>query len=183
MRPSGIKIDSPRVQKRALRAVALIELIKGIFVLLMGLCALLLVHQDIWLIAESVLALLHINPDRHWALVFLDFADNVTDARLWAAAQIAFAYTALRFTEAYGLWRGRAWAEWVAFVSGTLLLPFEIRELQRGVTLLRSAIFVGNVVIVLYMLHLLRSGYRQRRRGSMSIDQEESHQKPRSEPQ
>jgi uncharacterized membrane protein (DUF2068 family) len=171
MRPSGIKIDSPPVQKKALRAVALIELIKGIFVLLMGLCALLLVHQDIWLIAESLLALLRINPDRHLALVFLDFADNVTDARLWAAARIAFAYAALRFIEAYGLWRGRAWAEWVAVVSGTLLLPLEIRELQRGVTLLRSAIFVGNLMIVLYMLHLLRYGYRQRRRHSMSTGQ------------
>lgn len=151
-----------RRQRQALRAVALIEFVKGVFVLLMGLCALLLVHQDVWLVAESLLALLHINPDRHYAQVFLDFADNVTDARLWAAARIAFAYSALRFAEAYGLWKARAWAEWVACVSGTLLLPFEVRELMRGVTLLRSGLFLGNLAIVLYMLYLLRSGYRER---------------------
>jgi len=42
----------------------------------------------------------------------------------------------------------RAWAEWVAFISGTLLLPLEIRELLRGVTLLRSGLFLGNLAIV-----------------------------------
>ena len=152
---------SHRRQRQALRAVAFAEFIKGFFVLLMGLCALLLVRQDVWLIAESLLALLHINPDRHLAMVFLDYADNVTDARLWAAARIAFAYASLRFAEAYGLWKARAWAEWVACVSGALLLPFEIRELMRRVTLLRSALFVGNLAIVLYMLYVLRSRYRE----------------------
>ncbi len=145
-------------QRRILRAVASVELIKGIFVLLVGLIAILLVHQDAWLLAESLLAKLHISTDRHSAQLFLDFADDLTDARLWAAARLAFAYSVLRFVEAYGLWRQRTWAEWVAFGSGTLLIPLEIRELLRGVTLLRSAVFVGNLIIVFYMLYLLRCG-------------------------
>jgi uncharacterized membrane protein (DUF2068 family) len=160
-----------RHQRQAIRVVALIEFVKGVFVLLMGLCALLLVHQDIWLVAESRLALLHISTDRHFALVFLDYADSVTDARLWAAARIAFAYSALRFAEAYGLWRERAWVEWVACVSGTLLLPFEVRELLRGVTLLRSGLFLGNITIVLFMLYVLRSGYRERHPNAASASE------------
>jgi uncharacterized membrane protein (DUF2068 family) len=128
----------------------------------MGLCALLLVHHDVWLMAGRLLELLHINTDRHFAQVFLDFADKVTDARLWAAARIAFAYSALRFTEAYGLWKARPWAEWVAFISGTLLLPLEVRELFRGVTVLRSVMFVGNLAIVCYMFYLLRASHRQK---------------------
>ena len=133
MRSVALHSELSSRQRQALRAVASIEFIKGVFVLLMGLCALLLVRQDVWLIAESLLALLHVNTDRHFALVFLDFADNITDARLWAAARLAFAYSALRFAEAYGLWNDRAWAEWVACISGTLLLPLEVRELLRGV--------------------------------------------------
>jgi uncharacterized membrane protein (DUF2068 family) len=147
-------------QRRILRLVASFEFIKGVFVLLIGLSAILLVHKDAWVIAESLLALLHISTDRHSAQLFLDFADDITDARLWAAARLAFAYSALRFAEAYGLWKQRTWAEWVAFGSGTLLIPLEIRELIRGVTLLRSAVFVGNLAIVCYMLYLLRSGRR-----------------------
>jgi uncharacterized membrane protein (DUF2068 family) len=155
-------------QRRVLRAVATFELCKGLFVLLMGICALLLVHKDLWLYAESLLALFHVNTDRRIAQMFLDFADNITDARLWAAARIAFAYAALRFTEGYGLWKERTWAEWVAFVSGFLLLPLEIRELLRGVTLVRSAMLLGNIAIVLYMLYVIVSNRREREAKSLA---------------
>jgi uncharacterized membrane protein (DUF2068 family) len=168
MGPPHAKPDPHRRQRRVLRAVASFEFAKGIFVVLMGFCALALVHKDVWLIAESLLAIFHVNTDRHSAQVFLDFADNVTDARLWAAARIAFAYAALRFTEAYGLWRERTWAEWIAFVSGALLLPLEIRELLRGLTVLRVAVFLGNLGVVLYMLFVIVTNRRERRNALLS---------------
>jgi uncharacterized membrane protein (DUF2068 family) len=142
--------------------VASFEFTKGVFVLLIGLSALLLVHQDLWVIAESLLALFRISTDRHSAQVFLDFADNMTDSRLWTAAWIAFAYSALRFTEAYGLWRERVWAEWVAFISGTLFLPVEVDGLLRGITIWRSLIFVGNLGVVFFMFYLIRAGQQRR---------------------
>lgn len=162
MPESGTPIDHHRGQRRVLKAVAVLEFSKGVFVVAMGVCALALVHKDVWLIAESLLALLHISTDHRWAQIFLDFADSVTDARLWAAARVAFAYALLRFTEAYGLWRERTWAEWVAFVSGTLLLPWEVRELFRGITFWRCALLIGNVAIVLYMLYVIFENRRER---------------------
>jgi len=161
------KIDLHRAQRNLLRVVASFEFTKGLFVLLIGLSAILLVHKDAWWIAESLLALLHISTDRHSAQLFLDFADRLTDARLWMAAQLAFAYSVLRFAEAYGLWKQRTWAEWLAFVSGTLFLPLEIRGLMRGITVLRSTVLVANLGIVLYMFFLLRAE-RQRRRARQS---------------
>jgi uncharacterized membrane protein (DUF2068 family) len=151
------KPDLHPAQKRLLRLVATFEFIKGSFVLLIGVCAVLLVHKDAWVIAESLLALFHVSTDRHSAQMFLDFADRITDARLWAAAQLAVAYSCLRFAEAYGLWKQRTWAKWIAFVSGTFLLPVEIRGLLRGITLLRSGVFIGNLAVVFYMLYLLRA--------------------------
>jgi uncharacterized membrane protein (DUF2068 family) len=151
-----------RVQTSALRAVASFEFAKGLVVLLAGILALLLVHKDAWVIAESLLALLHINPDRRYAQLFLDFADRVTDARLWEAAGVAATYSTLRFVEAYGLWKERSWAEWVALISGSLLLPWEVRELIKHATLLRIGLFLGNAAIVVYMLYLLREGHRAR---------------------
>ena len=150
-------------QRRVLRAVAAFEFLKGAFVILMGITALALVHKDLWLYAESLLALLHVSTDRKYATAFLDFADSITDARLWAAAEIAFAYAALRFTEAYGLWKQRTWAEWVAFVSGFLLLPLEVRELLRGITFLRCALLIGNLAVVTFMLYVIVSNRRERK--------------------
>jgi uncharacterized membrane protein (DUF2068 family) len=162
MHPPGTKPDPHRRQRRVLRAVATFEFFKGIFVVVMGVCALALLHKDVWLIAESLLALLHVNTDRRSAQIFLDFADTITNARLWAAARFAFAYAALRFTESYGLWKGRTWAEWVALISGALLLPWEVRELMRGLTVLRSALFIINLTVVLYMLYIIRCNRRER---------------------
>jgi uncharacterized membrane protein (DUF2068 family) len=163
MRQSATTPDPHRRQRHVLQAVAMFEFFKGIFVVLMGFCALALVHKDVWLYAESLLALLHVSTDRRSAQLFLDFADSVTDARLWAAARIAFAYSALRFTEAYGLWHTRTWAEWVALVSGALLLPLEIRELMRGLSLFRAVLLIVNLAVVLYMLYVIRANRRERR--------------------
>lgn len=163
MRQNVASPDPHRRQRHLLQAVAGVEFIKGIFVVVMGICALLLIHKDVWLYAETLLGLLHINTESRIAQMFLDFADSITDARLWTAARIAFLYAALRFTEGYGLWKSRTWAEWVAFVSGTLLLPFEIRELFRGVTLIRGGLLIGNIAIVLYMLYVILENRRERR--------------------
>lgn len=127
----------------------------------MGLCALLLVHKDAWLLAENLLARFHLNPDRRYAQLFLDFADRATDASLWTAASLAFTYSGLRLIEAYGLWRQRAWAEWIALVSGAVFLPLEIRELSRGITVLRVVLFLGNLGVVIYMFYLLRYNNRE----------------------
>jgi uncharacterized membrane protein (DUF2068 family) len=118
----------------------------------------------VWLLAESLLALFHINPDRRYAQLFLDFADSATDKRLWTAASVAFTYGGLRLIEAYGLWRQRAWAEWIAFISGTVFLPLEIRELSRGITVLRVVLFLGNLIVVTYMYFLLRYNHRERQK-------------------
>jgi len=156
-------------QRQVLRTVAGFEFFKGIFVILMGICALALVHKDTWLIAESLLAKLHISTDHAYAVRFLDFADSITDARLWTAASLAFCYAGLRFTEAYGLWKERTWAEWVAAISGTLLLPLEVRELFRGVTVIRCTLLVGNLAIVAYMFYVIVVNRRERKNAALAL--------------
>lgn len=141
-------------QLRALRAVASVEFFKGLVVLLAGFGVLSLVHRDAWDVAESFLEWLHISPDTHYAQVFLNLADQVTDTKLWFVAIGAAAYSLLRFVEAYGLWKARAWAEWLALISGAIYLPFEIYELARRPDWIRLVIFVVNLAVVLYMGYL-----------------------------
>jgi uncharacterized membrane protein (DUF2068 family) len=139
----------------ALRAVASLELAKGAVVLLLGFGAVSLVHKDAWDAAEALLRFLHVNPDHHhYAQVFLNLADNVTDAKLWAMAGGAAAYSIVRFVEAYGLWRARTWAEWFALISGALYVPFEAYELARRPNPIHLAVLLINLGIVFYMLYL-----------------------------
>jgi uncharacterized membrane protein (DUF2068 family) len=144
---------------QVLRAVATFELAKGLIVILAACGILLLVHrEDPWDIADGLLRLLHISPDHHFAQVFLDWADSLTEAKLWAVAAVALAYSLLRFVEAYGLWYAKAWAEWIALISGTLYLPFEIYNLVHRQSLLHVSVLLINIAVVLYMAYALKTG-------------------------
>jgi uncharacterized membrane protein (DUF2068 family) len=142
-------------RKAALRAVASLELAKGLVVLLLGFGAVSLVHKDAWDVAETLLHFLRVDPDHHhYAQVFLNLADNVTDKKLWVVAAGAAAYSIVRFVEAYGLWNARSWAEWFALVSGALYVPFEAYELARRPTPVHVTVLLINLGIVFYMLYL-----------------------------
>jgi len=144
---------------QVLRGIATLELAKGMIVLLAA-CGVLLLMQreDPWDIADGLLRLLHISPDHHFAQVFLDWADSLTSAKIWTVAAAALSYSILRFLEAYGLWYARAWAEWIALISGSLYLPFEIYKLIHKQNLFHISVFLVNVAIVLYMVYALKTG-------------------------
>jgi uncharacterized membrane protein (DUF2068 family) len=142
-----------------LRAVASLELFKGLVVLLAAVGVLLLVRrEDPWDIADSLLRLVHISPDHHFAQVFLDWADSLTEAKIWTIAAVAVSYSFLRFVEAYGLWYAKAWAEWIALISGTVYLPFEIYKVAYRPSLFHIAVLLINVAVVLYMVYELKTG-------------------------
>jgi len=144
---------------QVLRGIATLELAKGMIVLLAA-CGVLLLMQreDPWDIADGLLRLLHISPDHHFAQVFLDWADSLTSAKIWTVAAAALSYSILRFLEAYGLWYARAWAEWIALISVSLYLPFEIYKLIHKQNLFHISVFLVNVAIVLYMVYALKTG-------------------------
>jgi uncharacterized membrane protein (DUF2068 family) len=137
------------------RAVSLFEAAKGTLVLLTGFGALSLIHHDAQRFAEQLVGHLHLNPAKHYPRIFIDTAAHLTDARLWMLATLAATYGLVRFVEAYGLWRGRRWAEWFAAVSGGIYIPFELYELFQGINWLSLSALVANVLIVGLMVNAL----------------------------
>jgi uncharacterized membrane protein (DUF2068 family) len=142
-------------QLQAIRCIAALELAKGVAAIIGALGIIILViHHDPWDVASDLLAFLHISPDRHLAQVFLDWADTLTDKKLWAIVIGAFIYSTLRFVEGYGLWKIRAWAEWIALVSAGAYIPFELYRFARKPNWFHVAVIVINLAIVLYMAYL-----------------------------
>jgi uncharacterized membrane protein (DUF2068 family) len=84
----------------------------------------------------------------------MGLADRLSDIAEWQILVGACSYSGLRFAEAYGLWKARAWAEWIALISGAIYLPFEIRLLAHRVTLFHVAVLIVNIAIVLFMFYL-----------------------------
>jgi uncharacterized membrane protein (DUF2068 family) len=149
-----------------LKAAAVFEALKGLLVILAGLGLLAFVHRDAQAFAERLVLNLHLNPARHYPRIFIEAAGRLTDARIWLFATGAFAYSALRFAEAYGLWRARPWAEWIGIVSGSVYLPVEVIALVRRPTIFKAALLVLNALLVAY-LSVIR--YRQSRESRWQI--------------
>ena len=141
-----------------LRTIAGFEAAKGALVLLAGLGLLGLIHRDVQEAGEELVRHFHLSPSSHYPRIFLELTARITDGWLWTLALGSLLYASLRFAEAYGLWRGKAWAEWLAAISGAIYVPFEVVELVKKVTALRMTSLAVNLLVVGYMLSLLRKG-------------------------
>ena len=144
----------------AIRAVAAVEGLKGIVVLLAGSGLLALVHKDLPELAARMVEHAHLNPASKWPRIFLDAVSRLDEPRVIMLATGALAYAVIRLFEAYGLFKGRAWAEWLSALSGALYVPFEIAELLRKPSLLTFALLFVNLAVVAVMSRAL---YQRRR--------------------
>src|SRR5689334_8123103 len=156
---------SHRLISRGVRTVALLEAGKAAIVIVAGLGLLSLLHRDLHSIATHLVATLHLNPAKKYPRIFIDAADQLTDARLWMLAGLALLYAVFRGIEAYGLWRERTWAEWFALVTGGIYLPFEFYELSKGVNGFKVAAVVVNLAIVAWLAYVLYRTRQEKYRG------------------
>ena len=140
-----------RARMQALRTVSVMEFAKGVVVLMAVISLYWLDPSDV---ADAFLNFLHISPDRHFAHLLFRLADRLSNIKMWHLMLGASVYSGLRFAEALGLWRARAWAEWIALVSGAIYLPYEIFRLMHRVTLLHISIFLVNLAVVAFMFYL-----------------------------
>lgn len=137
------------------RAVAIFEAAKGAVVLLVGFGLLSLAHRDVQQLAERLVLHTHLNPASHYPHIFIDMAGHLNNVHLVLIAAGAAAYSLLRFFEAYGLWYGRHWAEWLAVVSGAIYVPIEVFEVIKRMTWTSFAVLLGNSAILAFMLYCL----------------------------
>jgi uncharacterized membrane protein (DUF2068 family) len=151
-----------KAHSRGLHLVALFEGVKGLLVLLVGFELLTLIHKDIHEAALHLVKHLHLNPASHYPRIFLDLAEHINDTRLWSMAIGAAIYSAVRMTEAVGLWMRKKWAEWFAVLTGGLYIPVEIYEVVHRITWPRISILIVNIGIVFYLLFvLIRDGKKR----------------------
>jgi uncharacterized membrane protein (DUF2068 family) len=71
-------------------------------------------------------------------------------------AVTSLVYFALELVEAVGLWHEKRWAEYLTAVAIAGLLPFELMELAKRVTVFRVGALVINLAILVWLLYRKR---------------------------
>ncbi len=142
-------------QAVGLKSIALFEAAKGALVILAGLGLVALLHADAQALAEAIVGRFHLNPASHYPKVFLALLSNPSDGRLWAIGGSAAVYALMRFAEAYGLWHGRAWGNWLGVWSGGIYIPVELYEAVRHPTWIHVGLAAANALVVVYLVQSL----------------------------
>ena len=141
--------------QHVVRAVAVLEALKGLVAVLAAAGLLSLLHSDLHLAAARLVEHAHLNPASKYPRIFIDAAAQLHDSRLLLLALGAAGYSLVRFVEAYGLFRERSWAQWLAAGSGAIYIPMEVFELLRGPNWLGAALLLLNLAIVAAMMRAL----------------------------
>ena len=143
------------------RALAAFEAAKGVVVLLLACGVLDLVHKNLDQVAERLAKILHFHPGGKLSRLFEEVATDETNGTLLALAAAALIYAAVRLVLSYGLWRDRPWAQWVELLWTGLYLPPELYWLLHHPSWVRGAVFVMNIVILLFLLTLRLKAVRR----------------------
>ena len=146
---------APQRPPLALRGIALFEAVKGLLALAAAFGLVSLRHTDLHTAADAFLIRHGIDPEQHYARLFIESLAQATNHHVIGLVSFALVYASVRLLEAYGLWRGKHWAEWVAVVSAGLYLPLEFQHLARHGSWLTTGVICFNFLTVFYMARLL----------------------------
>ena len=122
----------------------------------LGIGAIKLLHRDLAETLNDWIDLLRVDPDNriiHWILnKLLAISPN----QLKAASVGTFIYAAVLLTEGIGLLLRKRWAEYLTIVATAGMIPVELYEIARHVTVSRIGVLAVNLAIVAYLIWEVR---------------------------
>jgi uncharacterized membrane protein (DUF2068 family) len=128
---------------------------------LIGVGALRLIHKDIGDLLLRLAYHMRFNPESRFVNFVLDHAEFVTDKLLRRFSLALFAYAALGAAEGIGLYLEKAWGEYMTLIITASFLPWEIFEVLRRMTVMRSALLVVNILVFAYLLKVVVERVKQ----------------------
>ena len=157
-----MRTGDPSRIRLILRLIAAERVLRG--TLLVGAGVYLFSHlgSDFGRVADRVMRAVELDPRTHFLHRIVDYLHNLHAHELKIAAALAIGYGVLELVEGVGLWLDQIWAEYLVIVATSLLIPFELYELVRHPSPWKAAGILVNVLIVLYLVHLLRRRRRSR---------------------
>jgi uncharacterized membrane protein (DUF2068 family) len=130
-------------------AIAILKLVKGLVLFLVGVGALSLMQKDTTSVVTHWAHVLQV--DMHSKLI-QRWLVRVGLMRHRDLAVVAFFYSGLMFTEGIGLLMEKTWAKYMTAIITSTFIPLELYEMIRRVTYIRVCVLLLNVIVVAYLV-------------------------------
>lgn len=134
-----------------IRAIAIFDGTKGLLALIFTTLFITIYQSDAYGVAEILIKDFHVDPQSYYPHLLLMVATTFTGGRLVALCICAYLYSAIKLSEAYGLWRQRQWGRTVGILSIGVLVPFEIYEIFHHLSIGKIVILLINIAIVVIL--------------------------------
>ena len=143
--------------------IAAFKLAQATLFIAIGFGALRLLHKDFADFLVRLAHHLHFNPESRFVDFILDRASFVNDRMLRRFSIGLFAYATLGLIEGIGLYLEKTWAEYFTLAITASFLPWELIEVFRRVTPVRTALLAVNLLVFFYLLKVVvERGKRER---------------------
>jgi uncharacterized membrane protein (DUF2068 family) len=147
---------------KGLQVIAAFKLLKAFALIAVGVGALKLLHKDVAALVEHWINVFRVDSHNHFIDLLLGKLAILDDRRLKELSIGTFVYAAIFLVEGVGLALRKRWAEYFTIITTSSLLPIEIYELTRRVSIGRSLALVINLAVVAYLIYELRRYPKQR---------------------
>ena len=142
---------------RGLELIAAFKLLKALLLILTGAGALSLLRPETAAEVREWLAELTVGRGQQLVERALTLLDVASPKRITELGIASIVYGLLFATEGVGLWMEKRWAEYLTIIATGSLIPFEVYELQRRVTVPRGLALVVNVAVLAYLIYRVRN--------------------------
>jgi uncharacterized membrane protein (DUF2068 family) len=132
--------------------IAVLKLVKGLLLFLVGVGALSLIHKDAAAVFTQWANVLQVNVHSRFVQRWLVEIGLVKQRDLALIVTTTFFYSGLLLTEGTGLLMEKVWAEYMTTFITATFIPIEIYELVRHTTVARVCLLVINIIVVAYLV-------------------------------
>lgn len=159
-----VKIDTRMKSSRdtLIRLIAVFKLLKAALLIATGVGVLKLIHKDIAGELDHWIAMLGLDPGSRFVSQAFERITSLSPAKIKELGLASFVYAALFLVEGTGLWLLKHWAEWLTVIITASLVPFEIYEMVRHATVIKTVVLAINVAIVVYLLLRIRGRSKEK---------------------
>jgi uncharacterized membrane protein (DUF2068 family) len=135
--------------------IASYKVLQALLFAAVGVGAFRLLHQDVGDVLDDVRVALHFSPESRLINFLLDKASLLNDPLLRRIGALAFSYSGVSLAEGIGLYLEKTWGEILTLVITGSFLPWEIFEIFRRLTWVRTGLLTINTLVFLYLLKLV----------------------------